>query len=63
MSRGQHQVGAARSGLGPANPGEVNAPGWGVTEMVSLVRTLVRKALLTVEVQPPPAKDRGFQQG
>ena len=50
MHRAQQLVSAARSGLGPANPGGVNAPGRGVTEMVSPVRTLLREALLTAEV-------------
>ena len=61
MHRGKQLVSAARSGLGPADPEDVNAPGGGVTEMLSLVQTQVRKVLLTVEVQPPSAEDRGFQ--
>ena len=34
MLRGKQLVSAARSGLGPANPGEANESGGGVVEMV-----------------------------
>ena len=63
MLRGQKLLSAARSGQGPANPGEANAPGGGIVEAVSTVRALGRQALRTVEVLAPLVEDRGFQQG
>ena len=52
---------AARGELGSANPNELKAPGGGVTEIVSLVRALVREAFL--EEISRQVEDRGFQQG
>ena len=60
MARGHHVVAAARSGLGPANPDEVNAPGGGVTGIVSLVRVQVREMLLALEVTSREIEVRGF---
>ena len=58
MARGHHIVAAARSGLLPASPDEVNAPGGGVAEIFSPVRAQVREALLCAR----EVEDRGFQQ-
>ena len=63
VSHGYQLVGAARSGLGPANPDEVNAPGGGVTENFGLVRAQDHEALLKLEVESSQVEDRGFQQG
>ena len=63
VARAHHVVVAAQSELGPANPEEVNAPGGGVTEIVSLVRAQVREALLALEVNSRKAEDRFFSTG
>ena len=54
---------AAWSELGPANSDEVNAPGGGVTGIVSLVRAQVHQAILALEVHSRQVEDWGLQQG